>query len=93
MFLHIGGEYTIIDKNIIGIFDFDASTHSESSTIELLQKAEREQKVEYVSPDIPRSFIVTEDRIYISPVSAATLRLRLSDRYGIHNMIDENEEV
>ncbi len=93
MFLHIGGEYTVLDRSIIGIFDFDASTHSDSSTIELLKKADAEQLLEYVSPDIPRSFILTEDRIYVSPVSAATLKLRLSDRYGIHGMIEENEEV
>jgi len=30
-----------------------------------------------VSPDLPRAFIVTLDRIYITPISAMTLRRRL----------------
>lgn len=93
MFLHIGGEYTILERSIIGIFDFDASTHTGSSTIELLKLADKNQVLEYVSPDIPRSFILTDERIYVSPVSAATLRLRLYDRYEIQKMFEENERV
>lgn len=93
MFLHIGGEYTVLERSIIGIFDFDASTHTDSSTIELLKMAENRQLLEYVSPDIPRSFVLTEDRVYVSPVSSATLKARLSDRYGIHKMIEEIDEV
>jgi hypothetical protein len=77
MFLHIGGEYTLSKKYIIGIFDFDATTQADSVTIEFLQSSEKKQMIEYVSPDIPRSFILTDDRVYLSPVSASTLRQRM----------------
>jgi len=83
MYVHIGGECTVSDKSIVGIFDFDGTTQDNSETRSYLQRAEADDRVEIVSPDIPRSFVVTADRIYITPISTATLRRRLSRGYGI----------
>jgi hypothetical protein len=33
--------------------------------------------MEVISQDLPRSFIVTLERVYLSPISAATIRHRL----------------
>lgn len=80
MYIHIGGEYTVSDRYIIGIFDFDGTTSEQSETIGFLKHAEEEGRTEMVSPDLPRSFVVTLDRVYITPISAMTLRRRLSRR-------------
>lgn len=78
MFLHIGGEYTVSDRLIIGIFDMDATTIAHSDTIAFLRKAEEDGLIENVSPDIPRAFVVTDERVYLTPISAATLKQRLN---------------
>jgi extracellular matrix regulatory protein B len=78
MYVHIGGECTISDKFIVGIFDFDGTTTDASDTVNFIRRAEEDGRVEIVSPDIPRSFVVTMDRVYITPISAATLKRRLS---------------
>jgi hypothetical protein len=80
MYVHIGGEYSVSDKYIVGIFDFDGTTEESSETIGFLKKAEADGKIEIVSPDIPRAFIVTLDRVYITPISPVTLRRRMSQR-------------
>jgi hypothetical protein len=80
MYVHIGGEYSVSDKLIVGIFDFDLTTLADSETINFLKFAEENNRIENVSPDLPRSFIVTLERIYISPISASTLRRRLHRR-------------
>lgn len=78
MYIHIGGEYAIPEKIIVGIFDFDEVTRSKSYTNEFLKKAEMESRVETVSYDLPRSIIVTLEKVYISPISAATIKKRAS---------------
>jgi extracellular matrix regulatory protein B len=83
MFVHIGGECTVSDKIIVGIFDFDGTTQDTSETRSFLQRAESDDRVEIVSPEIPRSFVVTVDRVYITPISVATLRRRLSRGYSV----------
>jgi hypothetical protein len=82
MYIHIGGECTISDKYIVGIFDFDGTTGRASETIGFLKAAEHAGRVEVVSPELPRSFIVTLDRIYITPISPGTLQKRLSRAEG-----------
>ena len=77
MYVHIGGEYSVSDKYILGVFDFDGTTGADSETIQFLRKAETEGRIEIVSPDLPRAFVVTLDRVYITPISVSTLRHRL----------------
>jgi thymidylate kinase len=77
VYIHIGGAYSVSDAYIVGIFDFDGTTAKRSATVSFLRQAEKENRVEVISPDLPRSFIVTLDRTYYSPISAATLRRRM----------------
>lgn len=78
LYIHIGGTYAISDKYILGIFDFDGTTQPGSATIEYLRKAEQNNRAEAVSPDLPRSFVVTLDRVFYSPITAATIRRRMN---------------
>jgi len=78
VYIHIGGECSIPGKMIVGIFDIDEVTRSNTITNEFLKKAEDEGRIETISYDLPRSIIVAVDKIYISPISAGTIRKRAS---------------
>ena len=75
MFIHLGENSVITDKEIIGIFDMDTSTVNKA-TRDFLSLAEKSGRVEYVNFDLPKSFILTEDKVYISPINTATLYKR-----------------
>lgn len=79
MYVHIGGFCALSDRYIIGVFDFDGTTAVGSPTIDYLRHAEQTGQIESLSDDPPRSFIITLDRVYLSPVSAHTIRQRLSE--------------
>lgn len=83
MYIHIGGEYSVSDRLIVGIFDFDETTQEGSETIQFLKRAQELDQIENVSSELPRSFVVTLERIYLSPISAATLRRRLKFKLEI----------
>ena len=82
MFLHLGGDTVIAMKDVIAIFDLDLTTTSKI-TREFLHVAEEEGFVINVSEDLPKSYILTESnnesRVYISPISAATLLKRANN--------------
>ncbi len=86
MYLNLGQE--VIYKNeIVGIFDLDTATVAEK-TRSFLNRAERENKAVTLSyEDLPRSFIVTqkeaetEQTVYISQLTAATLLKRAEEYY------------
>lgn len=75
MFLHLGENTVITDKSIIGIFDMDTSTVNKA-TRDFLAKAEKEKRVVYVNYDLPKSFVVTDNEIYVSPINTGTLNKR-----------------
>ncbi len=75
MYIHIGENIAITTEKIIGIFDMDTSTVNKA-TRDYLSLAEKNKKIIYVSYELPKSFIVTADKIYISPINTSTLLKR-----------------
>lgn len=85
MYLHIGNDYSVDIRDIIGIFDIENTT-VEKCTKKLLERAEKEHRCIYTTYDMPKSFIITvkngRERLYISQLAASTLKKRLSEVGG-----------
>lgn len=73
MYLHLGNNYVIPERNIIGIFDMDNTTVSKH-TRNLLNIAEKQGKVVTVSSDLPKSFVLCNDgTVYLCQISPSAL--------------------
>ena len=79
MFIHLGEDTVINDKEIIGVFDIDTSTVNKA-TRDYLSLAEKNKRVVYVNYDLPKSFIVCDDKVYISPINTSTINKRSKDK-------------
>ena len=79
MYVHLGNETVVKENEIIGIFDIETTTVSQKTRI-FLEKAEKNKIVKNVSYELPKSFIVTnnkkENSVYISQISPLTLQKR-----------------
>ena len=75
MFLFLGGEVTVKSKEVIGIFDIEECSVSRM-TADYLNSCQKKGQVVYVSQDMPKSFVVCEDKTYISNVSNDTINRR-----------------
>lgn len=83
MFLHLGGDVVIKEKDIIAIMDMDTSSYSKI-TREYLKNAEKSEDVVNVSfEDLPKSYVVCREdnkrKVYISPISSVTLLKRVNN--------------
>jgi hypothetical protein len=89
MYLHIGNGKNVRKKNIIGIFDLDTATVSKI-TKRFINKKEKKGLVEYSDYDLPRSFILVDNKedskIILSRISTQGLIYR-SDL----NIVSDNE--
>ena len=84
MYLHLGQNTVIVHDEIIGIFDLDGTTVSKN-TRNYLSKAEKDGRVQTVSNELPKSFIVCSDghnskKVYISQISPSTLLKRAKSK-------------
>ena len=78
MYIHIGGDVSLPTYKILGIFDIE-KTSVNKDVNDYLMKLQKQGKIYYVSYDMPKSYIVTEDYVYISNVSVFTLKRRFLD--------------
>lgn len=76
MYIYLGGDSVVKADDIIGVFDMDTSTVNKA-TRDYLSKAEKEGRTVYVNYDLPKSFIVCENKIYICPLNTATIQKRI----------------
>ena len=75
MYIYLGGDTAISTRDIIGVFDMDTSTVNKA-TRDYLTKAEKEKRVIYVNYELPKSFIVCRDKIYVCPLNTVTILKR-----------------
>ena len=83
MYLHIGNQINIRERDIIGIFDADRTTTS-WITRKYLSEAQKKELVSAANEEIPKSFVLYRDRkdgqykIYFSQLSTSALLGRLN---------------
>ena len=75
MYLYLGSDVVVDDKEIIGIFDIEKVTVDKYMK-EYLNFWQKKGQIYYVSLDMPKSIIVASDTVYISNVSCDTLKKR-----------------
>ncbi len=76
MYLNIGGNSVIKYNDIVAILDMETTSISKK-TREFFKECEKRGQVVNVAEDIPKSYILCGDKIYISQVSSATLLKRV----------------
>jgi len=84
MFLHIGNKKSIPKKNVIGIFDLDTATLTETGK-KYINKMEKDGLLEYEDSDLPRSFVLCDEgevkKIRLSRISSYGLKERFLEKY------------
>ena len=87
MYLHIGNQINIRERDIVGIFDADRTTTS-WITRKYLSEAQKKELVSAANDEIPKSFVLYRDRrdgqykIYFSQLSTSALLGRLGSIGG-----------
>ncbi|MGN0594223.1 MAG: extracellular matrix regulator RemB [Hominimerdicola sp.] len=84
MFLHLGNDYMVNTKDVIGIFDIE-NTSVSKITKDFLNESSKNRRVVNCTYEMPKSFIVCLDKdftetVYISQMSCATLLKRFKKK-------------
>ncbi|MEG2420346.1 MAG: DUF370 domain-containing protein [Oscillospiraceae bacterium] len=75
LYLHLGQAVVVTQKSVLGIFDMDNTTAS-PRTRDFLSRAEKDGRVIDISGDLPASFVLCDDGVYLSQLATATLLRR-----------------
>jgi hypothetical protein len=86
MFLHVGADVVVSVKHVVAIFDLRSSTRAEA-TREFIRLAHNDKQITDIAGGEPKSLVLTDSRIYLSPISSLTLMKR-ADFLNSHVMLD-----
>lgn len=75
MYIHLGGEKIVRASELIAIFDVYIEKPSKISK-QFIHHAEQNKLIEYIGDEEPKSIVITQDKIYYSPISSMTLKKR-----------------
>lgn len=75
MFIHLGGDTVISLKDVIVILNFDVDGEL-TDTEEFLIACQSKRQAVYISEETPKSVVVTNNKVYYSPISSITLKRR-----------------
>lgn len=78
MYVHLGRDYVLNDRDIIGIFNLETTTISPRGR-EFLNYVQKNGAVVSLSDELPQSYVLADspvDTIYLSELSPAALKRR-----------------
>lgn len=78
MYIHLGRDYVLNDRDIIGIFNLETTTTSPRGR-EFLNYAQKNGAVVSLSEELPQSYVLADapvDTVYLSELSSAAMKRR-----------------
>jgi len=82
MFLHLGNDFLLSSEEIIAIVNLDNSQTLDRSTKDIIELGAAERRlVRIAGAGKEKSLIITDDKVYLSPISSITLQKRGQEPY------------
>ena len=78
MYIHLGRDYVLNDRDIIGIFNLETTTTSPRGR-EFLNYAQKNGAVVSLSEELPQCYVLADapvDTVYLSELSSAAMKRR-----------------
>ena len=82
MYIHLGRDYVLNDRDIIRIFNLETTTGSPRGR-EFLNYAQKNGAVVSLSDDLPQCYVLADapvDTVYLSELSSAAMKRRTESR-------------
>lgn len=77
MYVHIGGDVTVIKNSITSVIDLETLPPGNKDVDSFLKAEEESNRLQYITGDLPKTLVLTDDKTYVSPVSGYVLLKRL----------------
>ncbi|MBO4408700.1 MAG: DUF370 domain-containing protein [Clostridiales bacterium] len=78
MFVHIGGDISVISDSITAVISLETAVVSSKGISAFMNSQDDDNRLQYLTEEIPKSLIVTDDRTYVSSISSSVLLKRLT---------------
>ncbi|MCQ2503062.1 MAG: DUF370 domain-containing protein [Saccharofermentans sp.] len=78
MFIHIGNDLSVLKSSVTAIVSLETVSPSQKDVTEFINHEDEQGRLQYVTEDIPKSLVITDDKTYVCPISSNLLLNRLT---------------
>lgn len=79
MYVNIGGDIFVPAGSVSAIVNLETVPPSRRSVTDFIESEDENNRLQYLTEDIPRTLILTDTRSYISSISSSVLQRRLEN--------------
>ena len=77
MFIHIGNDLSVLNSSVTAVVDLETVLPSQKDVSEFIKSEDEQGRLQYVTEDIPKSLVITDDKTYVCSLSANLILNRL----------------
>ena len=83
MFIHIGNDLSVLKSSVTCVVNLETVPPSRKDMADYINSEDEQGRLQYVTDDIPKSLIITDDKTYVCPLSASLIlnRLNMSESF------------
>ncbi len=82
MYVNIGGDISVPADEVSAIVNLETVPPSRRSITDFIAFEDDNNRLQYLTEDIPRTLVITDMRSYVSSISSAVLQKRLENSLG-----------
>lgn len=80
MFIHIGNDLSVLKSSITAVVDLETVLPSQKDISEFINREDEQGRLQYVTEEIPKSLVITDDKTYVCSISANLILNRLKSK-------------
>ena len=83
MFIHIGNDLSVLKSSVTCVVNLETVLPSQKDVSDFIRSEDEQGRLQYVTEEIPKSLVITDDKTYVCSLSANLIlnRLSSSDSY------------
>ena len=78
MFIHIGNDLSILKSSVTAVVNLETVLPSQKDISDYLNNEDEQGRLQYVTDDIPKSLVITDDKTYVCSLSVNLILNRLN---------------
>ena len=83
MFIHIGNDLSVLKSSVTCVVNLETVPPSRKDMADYINSEDEQGRLQYVTDDIPKSLVITDNKTYVCSLSSSLIlnRLNLPDNF------------
>jgi len=77
MYIHLGADVSLLKKSVIAVIDLEKEPPSGRNVTDFIRSEDESGRLQYLTDDLPKSVVVTDEGTFITSLSAQLIQKRL----------------